>query len=68
MVEVSFMFGLAVMSQNLRLSLGQIAEHGPDPSDDPDVILRGPAEFFGHEELNALGEIDRHDAPDNPDH
>lgn len=62
------MFGVALMSQNLRLSIAQIAKHGPDVSENPDVILRGPAEFFGHEELNEFGEIDLYDPPDNPEH
>lgn len=68
MVKVSFMLGVAVMSHNLRMSLAQIAEHGLDESEDPDVILRGPAETFGHEELNELGEIARYTSPDDPDH
>jgi hypothetical protein len=70
LVKVSFMLGVAVMSQNLRLALVLIADNDPAASNDTDsedVILRGPAEFFGHEELNELGDIDRYDPPGNPD-
>ena len=68
LVKISFMIGVAAMSQNLRLSLAYIAEHGPDTGEEPDVILRGPAEFFGHEELNELGEIDPYDTSPDTDH
>jgi hypothetical protein len=67
-VKVSFMLAVAVMSQNLRLALGEIAVNGPDEGPEADVILRGPEEFFGHEELNVYGDIDRYDTPHNSDH
>jgi hypothetical protein len=67
-VKVSFMLAVAVMSQNLRLALGEIAVNGPDEGPEADVILRGPEEFFGHEELNVYGDIERYDTPHNSDH
>ncbi|KQS98714.1 hypothetical protein ASG23_13280 [Cellulomonas sp. Leaf395] len=59
LVNVTFMFAVSAMSQNLRLAIKYIADH-PDIAD-PCVILRGPAAFFGHEELNEAGEMELYD-------
>jgi hypothetical protein len=67
-VKVSFMLAVAVMSQNLRPALGEIAVNGPDEGPEADVTLCGPEKFFGHEELNVYGDIDRYDTPHNSDH
>jgi len=65
-VKTSFMLAVAVMSQNLRLSIKYLKEN-PDALDPTDPVLRGPAESYGHEALNALGEIERWEHLLNPD-
>jgi hypothetical protein len=64
--KVSFMFAVGAMSQNLRLVIRYLADH-PETVDGADLIMRGPAASFGHEELNEAGEIELYDKLVNPE-
>ncbi|WP_217616767.1 hypothetical protein [Cellulomonas sp. GbtcB1] len=66
LLKVSFMFAIGAMSQNLRLVIRYLADH-PEALDESDLIMRGPAASFGHEELNEAGEIELYDELVNPD-
>lgn len=65
LVKTSLMLAVAVMSQNLRLSVKYVREN-PDALDPTDPVLCGPAKSYGHEALNEQGEIERWEHLLNP--